>query len=300
MFNLSTAELHAILEQLEQAMRSHRTWFADLNRSLVCHLPRLADDVEIDDERRCQFGQWLYQFANPRLRKHPAFVAIETHHTEMHAAASRLINALIKNESVEVADYDNFSGRLEQLRFEMEELTRELQEALYNRDPLTGANTRKGLLSLLREHIELARRDVQHTCIALLDFDHFKSVNDRYGHPAGDKVLKTVIQHIIQHSRVYDKIFRYGGEEFIIVLPGTDLPMAREIVERLRQGIESLEVAIPEAGPIRITASFGLTSLDPAVPVDEIIARADRATYAAKAAGRNRVMVWEAERDTPL
>jgi diguanylate cyclase (GGDEF)-like protein len=131
----------------------------------------------------------------------------------------------------------------------------------------------------------------------MIDLDHFKHINDSYGHQTGDRVLTECVGHLLHHIRIYDKVFRYGGEEFLLVMPATDIATAYQITERLRQGIAAITIQGPQDERISVTASFGLTLLDPDVVVEQSIDRADGAMYAAKSAGRNCTRVWELSMD---
>ena len=128
----------------------------------------------------------------------------------------------------------------------------------------------------------------------MMDLDLFKSVNDKYGHLAGDKVLIGFAHYIMAHLRPYDKLFRYGGEEFLICLADTDLETGRVIMDRLRDELASLPQNGNEKGPFNVTVSFGLSALDPNLSVEQSIDRADKALYAAKTKGRNCIVSWDA------
>jgi diguanylate cyclase (GGDEF)-like protein len=157
-------------------------------------------------------------------------------------------------------------------------------------DSLTGALTRRGFMRAARQAHDLARR-YEHavTCIAL-DLDHFKSVNDRFGHAAGDQVLRTVTTICRSIMRSVDCLGRLGGEEFAIVLPETDIAGAQATAERLRQQIAATVVETA-AGALSVTASFGVAALGAQDDIEAMVAGADAALYRAKAAGRNRVTV---------
>jgi len=128
----------------------------------------------------------------------------------------------------------------------------------------------------------------------MIDLDNFKAVNDLHGHAAGDRVLAASVRYLIQHLRPYDKVFRYGGEEFLLCMPYTELSGGSDRIKELSEGLAALDIDIGEKEPVRITASFGLALLDPEIPVGASIDRADKALYAAKAAGRNCVRIWDA------
>ncbi|MBZ5558698.1 MAG: diguanylate cyclase [Acidobacteriia bacterium] len=286
-------DLQTALKELGQAIYNHEQWHKDLTRVLVCHLPCDQRDVAVDAHRQCRFGQWYYGSGVSRFRDHAGFTALALEHERMHAMAARLLQASESEASVPPIDYENFNNALERLRLQLQELKLELEYALYNRDTLTGAENRIGMVTKLREQLELVKRHVQQCCLVLMDLDHFKKVNDSAGHLAGDQVLAGAVRHIKDHLRPYDKVFRYGGEEFLIVLPNTSLQAGRDIIERIREGLSAIALAHAAGEPVFVTASFGMTPLAPDVTIEESMDRADKAMYAAKTAGRNCLRLWE-------
>jgi diguanylate cyclase len=127
----------------------------------------------------------------------------------------------------------------------------------------------------------------------MLDIDYFKRLNDRYGHSVGDQVLVTVAALLVNNTRGYDSIARFGGEEFIILLPNTSVDKAQAIAEKLREKVESHEYLIKDNRDVGITASFGVTSCELASePWASVLERCDSALYLAKESGRNRVIVF--------
>lgn len=173
--------------------------------------------------------------------------------------------------------------------------------ALAEKDELTGINNRRCVLELLRREVDRARRYGKPLSVALVDVDHFKSWNDLHGHPVGDMILASVAQLISSVGREIDAYGRYGGEEFLIVLPETTAEHAMIYAERLRTTIEAhgLELAQTYAQSA-LTVSIGVTQLHPRGDDDRaLIARADAALYAAKHHGRNRVCVEMAATPVP-
>lgn len=163
-----------------------------------------------------------------------------------------------------------------------------------SRDPLTGLWNRGAILNLLRQEMDRARREHSPLSVALADLDLFKQINDTYGHLTGDEVLRQITAALQQNMRAYDAIGRYGGEEFLIVLPGCDEAAARQTCERLRACVEQLPISIePVPGrtkTIRVTLSLGLASApgERLADSDTLIRQADGALYQAKKAGGNR------------
>ncbi|MFM6988265.1 MAG: GGDEF domain-containing protein [Arenimonas sp.] len=164
------------------------------------------------------------------------------------------------------------------------------QRELAARDPLTGIANRRALMEALRHHVALAARRQAPLSVLMIDIDFFKQVNDRHGHMAGDAVLCAVAERIGQRLRAQDVLGRYGGEEFMILLPHTDADGAVRLAEDVRWHIEQTPIAFAGA-EISITLSIGVHSRVPPEghdAGDAMLAAADRALYAAKASGRNR------------
>lgn len=160
---------------------------------------------------------------------------------------------------------------------------------LASTDMLTGMMNRRAFCSTMERELARAQRHGTPLSMILLDVDRFKSVNDVYGHAAGDAVLAHVGKILSKTGRRSDIVGRWGGEEFVIALPHCDGNGARVAAERLRGRLESTPVVLPNGQPLAVTASFGVATFEPGEPLDAIVARADRAMYSAKNAGRNRV-----------
>ncbi|HEY3796399.1 MAG TPA: GGDEF domain-containing protein [Bradyrhizobium sp.] len=161
-------------------------------------------------------------------------------------------------------------------------------EELAELDELTGSYNRRCIMRMLDEEITRARRSGTPCAIALIDLDWFKRINDAYGHPTGDEVLRTFAITTFANIRAIDRFGRYGGEEFLLVLPETPTAGAAQILERLRQIISDLDWSAFSPG-MRVTISAGVADLRPDETPDTFLARADRALYSAKARGRNRI-----------
>ena len=162
-------------------------------------------------------------------------------------------------------------------------------------DPLTGVANRRSLISALDRDVSRAIRMHQPIALMMVDIDHFKHVNDRYGHPAGDEVLCSVVSVLRQRVRAQDLVGRYGGEEFMVLLPDTDLVGAEQLARELCKAVEESRCLAQGAGPegVEVTVSIGVFGghLESGDSWDMLIAAADRALYEAKNNGRNRVEV---------
>jgi two-component system cell cycle response regulator len=163
-------------------------------------------------------------------------------------------------------------------------------------DSLTGLHNRRAFIEMVERDVSLAQRHEWPLSFLLLDIDHFQQVNDQHGHAAGDEVLASVARTLAQTVRKSDLVARWGGEEFVVALTHTSASGARVMAERLRRQINERKVELSAdgaspspRGPLSMTASIGVASLAPGETLEELIARADRAMYAAKSRGRNRV-----------
>lgn len=169
---------------------------------------------------------------------------------------------------------------------ELIELIRSMEENA-NRDPLTGLYNRRYLADAGRMMLEAAARTGQGMAVILMDLDHFKSVNDRFGHFGGDEVLRKVARHLLEITRSSDIVARYGGEEFCVVAQNVDGHKARLLAEKLRAEIAALEVTI-KGTTVSLSASLGVV-VRPGSGLEDMLTRADRLLYEAKSSGRDQV-----------
>jgi diguanylate cyclase (GGDEF)-like protein len=165
-------------------------------------------------------------------------------------------------------------------------------------DMLTGWHNRRYLQARMKEELARACRDGSNLVCMMLDIDHFKHVNDTWGHAAGDSVLRELAQRIDAEVRASDVAARFGGEEFVILLPNTTSADGQFLAERIRNAVSTAPFELPEGGHMPVTVSIGIAEFNPAAVKGDLkslgealIARADVALYGAKAAGRDRVVV---------
>lgn len=179
---------------------------------------------------------------------------------------------------------------------ELEEANRKL-DVISRTDELTALPNRRDMLRTIDNEIQRVSRTRKPFCFIFIDIDHFKNVNDTYGHACGDEVLKHVASTIRNLLRKYDVLARYGGEEFLTLLPETDLEGARTVAERFRKTIEDSNVIFGK-NTIKVTITLGVAEYDHALGADRSIQLADRALYEGKETGRNKVIAWNPERTT--
>lgn len=156
-------------------------------------------------------------------------------------------------------------------------------------DALTQLANRRGFLEQAEVCRSVALRHQRPMTLVILDVDYFKSINDTHGHAVGDEVLVKLSRILLQLTRNGDCVARWGGEEFILLLPETDLAAGSQFAERVRNALEEMTFTAPQGAPVRITASFGVAQLEPGQSLEKLIIVADDALYSVKASGRNRV-----------
>jgi diguanylate cyclase (GGDEF)-like protein len=186
------------------------------------------------------------------------------------------------------------------LEQEVRERTKDLElankklELISKTDELTGLPNRREMNETIANEMGRSARTHKPFCFIFIDIDHFKNINDTYGHACGDIILKAVAQTIRGLLRKYDVFARYGGEEFLTLLPETDLAGAEVVAERFRKQIEKMTVRYADF-TIKITITLGVARFDERLGADRSIQMADKALYQGKEGGRNRVIVWEPE-----
>jgi diguanylate cyclase (GGDEF)-like protein/PAS domain S-box-containing protein len=192
---------------------------------------------------------------------------------------------------------------LEQVRRELEQANLDLKKALEHEqhlshtDALTGVSNRRHLFELAAHEFDVAKRYEHPLSIIVFDLDHFKSVNDTFGHALGDRMLQEVTRTVRSQLREVDLIGRYGGEEFVIILPMTAARQAWLLAERIRAGVEALRVQT-DREPAAVTLSVGIAEMIHTrqdKSAEDVIRHADEAMYAAKQAGRNRTVIFDTE-----
>jgi len=223
----------------------------------------------------------MYRFFGQMTNKH---IVAEVERGVLNTGYVDELRAL--HEKIEKTNQDFIKRNLE-----LQDIQEQLRQLASN-DSLTGLHNRRYILERVEEKLPEIRRYHLDCCFVLMDIDHFKDVNDNYGHKVGDDVLKAVA-HILEGAvRQGDIVARYGGEEFLLFLPMTELESAHVLVERVRLALEQHPHATDQEGEVMtVTASFGVAQHWVQDAAEKTIARADKALYEAKEAGRNRIVM---------
>jgi len=251
------------------------------------------DLVLMDNQMPGKSGMdWLPEIAKRQLAPVVMLTGSGTEEVAVEALQEGAVGYLSKNNLSQEklvntidAALDKWT-QLQQARADKKEL-----ERLANSDSLTGLYNRQAILDKLGELINRAKRYQENFSLSMLDVDLFRRVNDQYGHLTGDEVLEKIATLICRNIRNTDVAGRYGGEEFIILLPLADLSSALVVAERIRSVIESTEMKDSGENVFAVTVSQGLSSWEPDEDAHSLISRTDEALYKAKENGRNRVEI---------
>ncbi|TWB38091.1 diguanylate cyclase [Nitrospirillum pindoramense] len=236
------------------------------------------------------FPAWVRGASGSELADQPAIDRLISLHDQMHRMARLVHMRACEGQPPSLAAYEAVIEKFDEFMGLLRRVERAFSVAGSGIDPLTGLRNRTGLREEMEREANRYRRTGRPFCVALCDLDKFKSVNDTYGHEAGDRVLMAAAGAINRGIRSFDEAFRLGGEEILILLKDATVMDGYAVVERLRQDMEALPVAIGGGRTIHFTASFGLAEAQPDGDPEDLVAEADAALYTAKHQGRNRVV----------
>ncbi|EPI8975546.1 diguanylate cyclase [Escherichia albertii] len=281
-----TTEIDAILLDLNKAIDAHYQWLVNMFHSVVA---RDASKPEITDNHShglCQFGQWIEHLGPLDNDELPYVRLMNSAHQHMHDCGRELMLAIIENRWQE-AHFAKFQEGLFSFTATLTDYKIYLLTIRSNMDVLTGLSGRRVLDESF--DYQLSNAEPLSLYLMLLDIDRFKLVNDTYGHLTGDVVLRTLATSLANWTRDYETVYRYGGEEFIIIIKAQNDDEACRAGVRICQLVDNHAIAHP-GEHINITVTAGVSRAFPEEPLDVVIGRADRAMYEGKQTGRNRCM----------
>ncbi|MGE5477740.1 MAG: diguanylate cyclase [Bacteroidales bacterium] len=287
---MKAEEAFASLTGFQHALAGHVEWLqkwyqAVLNRDV-------GEPIPTAESAACPFTQWHAKASAGELANFPGFAQVAEEHAAVHAKAEQITLRATAGQTVTTSDYETLMSSVLSFGSAAQALEREVWKALATVDPLTGLANRQTMRTQLTGERDRAIRQRLPLSLALTDIDHFKKINDSFGHAQGDKVLRAVAAVLRGTVRPYDVVYRYGGEEFLICLPGTNAETGAQVLERIRQAVAALELTDDKGTPIPVTATFGVAEVDADTSVDDAIEHADKALYDGKRSGRNRVVAY--------
>lgn len=285
----SLDEVAEMPRRLDEAMLAHLAWSQRLLRCALLKETAADDMLKPNAHELCEFGRW-FGSVSTRLRKlEPVCVHnLDMAHGNMHQAARQLYLAAAENRKIDARWVESFESNQAEMVRELAFLKEQFMRSCAQSDPLTGLPLRHGLDTLFAVRQADAERSGNAVFIALADADHFKKINDDYGHPTGDMALIHLARQIKSALRSNDSLLRYGGEEFMLLFLGIDEESAGNVVERLINRVRTSPMPLPDGSLIRVTLSMGLTRAQPHDSLESTIRRADVALYQAKRNGRDR------------
>ena len=293
--SLNNMRLSSISDLVEKNIithyESHLIWLTDLAKYVEgsdrTKFPEL-------DDTNCSFGVWLHNDAKQVISNNSKYKNIVSIHKSLHLFASKIFHILDKGEFHVLITY---LEKCELISLSIGTELALLDQILINKritqDSLTGALNRQGLGNVFESHYELALATNNPFILAMCDLDFFKNINDTYGHVAGDKLLRLFVDSVKQNIRNSDVIIRYGGEEFIIMLPTIYKAKGLEILENIRNDFANTVLEFNEE-KISTTVSVGMVEIEPAYLyqksfLEDYLMIVDKKLYEAKHNGRNRI-----------
>ena len=272
---------------LAQTIDDHIAWMSGWTRVACCVSNDRAAQLDALETPE-SFSLWRQETAKT-LQDKPALEKLVGLYDKLHKVAELVILKTPEDAALSPLDYDSVAHKYQELIFGLRRLERALAAADSGLDTLTGLRSRVGMRDELARELSRFQRSGKPFCLALMDIDHFKKVNDTYGHEGGDKVLSAVANHVTRSLRPFDDAWRWGGEEFLLCLKEANLAGGVLALERVREGLEVMPITLSDGRALKVTASFGIICVTDETTIDEMLAQADKALYRAKGGGRNRV-----------
>ncbi|MBS0234459.1 MAG: diguanylate cyclase [Proteobacteria bacterium] len=255
--------------------------------------------AEARNELEKQFAQFLTLVGEQLKTSERHTNALDLLNGRLEAVTSDAeLRAIIQKLIMSNEEYQRETADLERRLEKAQEKAKELKqraktaEKLASIDPLTCVANRRRFDEELEKQVALSHQDETPLCLMMADIDHFKTINDKFGHRTGDAVLRQFAEVVGTMVRTTDLIARYGGEEFAVILPRAPLGNAYEIAERIRNAVQSHNWNNPGTGELSLTASFGIADIRDGETEIDLLNRADQMLYEAKKRGRNRTMIW--------
>lgn len=280
----------SLINGIDQGIQAHLAWNQKLMRCSLLHESPGDDMLQPDAHRRCSFGRW---FVGERaaLAGFDAGVTaeLEQQHQRMHDAVRALCAASSQGRAASLEAFQAYESGQTAMVACLQTLRQKVSDSLWQHDALTGLPLRNGLDYAFRIRQKDAARDGLPLHLAMVDVDHFKKVNDTWGHTVGDLALQHLARLMTGCLRENDIVVRYGGEEFLFLLLGAEA--AEAVLQRLLATVRSTPLPLAGGGVLAMTVTAGLARVEAQDDLGTVIDRADRALLQGKQAGRDRVVL---------
>lgn len=271
---------------------SQRAALLEWSQSAIFSLFGGAGGTRLSPIAQSEFGLWFRHRASVMFQGSIMLNSIDAAMKEIDEQLLPSINSLPSLHGPDGAAplVANLQARVEEIKFLLADLFQSLSASAGGRDPLTSTLSRKFLPSILGREVALSQQHGTPLAVMMIDADHFKQINDTWGHAAGDAVLRQIAEIIADNTRSADIVFRYGGEEFLVALVETKLEAALEVADRVRAAVMAAEITVGDNSAVRATVSIGVATHMGHPDYQHLINAADQALYRAKNEGRNRVV----------
>lgn len=282
-------ELPQIISSTETFLNKHLSNYNKAIKQVVCQTnlsDHMIDDFKRDDS--ITFRKYISQLL--KNGKNKDLDELIEAHTNYHKSVCELLLRYYKKSKINEELFNNLYYNHNRVINSLNSIINKFEFAKNQIDDLTSAWSREMFLSMVTHEYNKSKRTLSDFALVFFDIDHFKKVNDTYGHAAGDYILKNLILLTKETLRDYDIIGRWGGEEFVLLLPQTKLEEAFLVINRLKDEIEK-EDFIFDKTLIKVTCSFGIAKFDFDTSIEDTIKHADELMYQAKTTGRNKVVV---------
>lgn len=278
--------------ELDAAVEAHLNWSRRVMRCAVLRTSPGEDVLAPEAHTLCRFGHWF-------MSKHEKFEKLSVQNTQrllvvhqaMHDAIRSICLDILAGRAGQDADLEKFEHtQAELIRLLAEFKTRFLANAV-RRDHLTGLPLRYGLEEEFAEQQRICKRNQLMLYVAMIDVDHFKHVNDNHGHPVGDIALRHLADTLKRHIRPGQPLYRFGGEEFLLMMQTRSREEATLAAQRLIKLVRDTPVLVPHIGPLTLTITMGLCRVPEDMELHAAIECADKALFEGKRAGRDRCII---------
>ncbi len=279
--------LFSLGQNIAAERERQRAALLEWSQSVFFALHKNRDDVELPAILASDFGLWVSHKACALFEGAPELELIRSAITRLDTIIAPALGSGFAGADGQ--PFVDFQAALRELLFLLNGLFDAASEIENGRDTVTQLLSRKFVATVLRREIALASRTGGQFALVMLDIDHFKSVNDKHGHDGGDIVLRHVAEIIQNQSRSSDFVFRYGGEEILMLLVDVNAQQAMSVANKLRANLAEHSFNLPGGAQLQVTASFGVAAFDGHPDYQHLVRRADQALYQAKESGRNQV-----------
>lgn len=284
--------IEQIIHELDAAVDGHMQWGQRAFRCALTHEAPGPDMLDLSAHKLCRLGRWLdaYQPVLNSIDLQNGLTVATTHHA-MHDAMRSILEKSLAGETVDQSQLTAFEQAQADLIKLLAHFKTKLVSDAIRHDPLTGLPLRHGIENDFSEFQKACQRNNALFYIAMIDVDHFKKVNDRYGHPVGDMALRH-LAHTLQNTiRGNAPLYRFGGEEFLWLLQSHSAAEAAQATQRLIDTVRTTPLPRTQGTSIALSVTVGLTCVDNDDDLNRAIQRADKALYEGKRAGRDRYVL---------